>query len=242
MSGNRGLRRQLGRLGLLLMVVGSGFFAWAGIVYFWQDPFTAFANKRAQSELAEQFERKTAGFRPRAVARATPPPLKQSAARFRRAAKRGDAVGRLTIPRLGLKVYVVYGTDTETLKRGPGIDPRTSVPGEGQLVYVAGHRTTYGAPFADIDKLERGDRVTLQTPYTTVTYGVTTRRIVDDTYMKALESRGREELALQACWPRFSADKRIIVYAKPLSFVTAGDGVGVPKEGESSSKDAAAAN
>ena len=214
------MRRGLHRVGLLLIFAGLGILAWAGLVYAWQDPFTAIANKRAQRALGQQFESRVEAYRaPPDAQPAKSPSLPRLAARFLGGLERGDAVGRLLIPRLGLRVYVVYGTDPGSLKRGPGIDPRTAVPGSGQLVYVAGHRTTYGAPFSDIDKLRPGDSVTLQMPYATFTYRVTGRRIVRATFLQALESRGREEIALQACWPRFFASHRIIVYAKPVAAV-----------------------
>ena len=208
------------RVGLLLILAGLGMLGWAGLVYVWQDPFTAIANKRAQGALGEEFVQRAEAYRAaRPAQAATTTSLRRFAARYRAGLQRGDAVGRLTIPRLGLRVYVVYGTDAASLKRGPGIDSRTSFPGMGELVYVAGHRTTYGAPFSDIDQLERGNSVTLQMPYATFRYRVTGRRIVPASFVQALESRGREEIALQACWPRFFASHRIIVYAKPVAAV-----------------------
>jgi sortase A len=201
-----------------MIIAGLGMLAWAGLVYAWQGPFTAIANKRAQRALGQQFEHRVEAYRASPQVEAPrPASLPRLAARFRGGVKLGDAVGRLTIPRLGLRVFVVYGTDTASLKRGPAIDPRTTLPGAGELVYIAGHRTTYGAPFSDIDKLRRGDNVTLQLPYATFTYRVTSRRIVPATFLQALDSRGREEIALQACWPRFFASHRIIVYAKPIA-------------------------
>ena len=91
------------------------------------------------------------------------------------------------------------------------------MPGEGKLVYVAGHRTTYGAPFSNIDQLEPGDKISVELPYGSVDYRVTSRRIVDDNDVSVLESRGREELVLQACHPRFFASERYLVYARPVS-------------------------
>ena len=91
------------------------------------------------------------------------------------------------------------------------------MPGEGKLVYVAGHRTTYGAPFGDIDRLKAGDTVSLELPYGSVEYRVTGQRIVDDNDLSVLESRGREELVLQACHPRFFASQRLLVYARPVA-------------------------
>ena len=126
-------------------------------------------------------------------------------------------MAKLEIPRLGLDVVVVNGTSSGDLRRGPGRHLDTFMPGERQLVYVAGHRTTYGAPFSEIDKLEPGDTVSVELPYGSVEYRVTKHRIVDDNDLSVLESHGREELVLQACHPRFFASQRYLVYARPVS-------------------------
>jgi sortase A len=210
------VRRLLNRVGLLLIVAGVGTLAWAATVYLWQDPVTAVMAERSQRALEAEFQRLTDSAA-RVVPTERPVPLATVGRHYQLASERGDAVGRLSIPKLDQDLYVVWGTDTASLKKGPGIDPRTSMPGRGRLVYVAGHRTTYGAPFSDIDELKPGDVVRLRVPYATFTYRVTGRRIVPATYIQALESRGREEIALQACWPRFFASHRIIVYARPVN-------------------------
>jgi sortase A len=114
---------------------------------------------------------------------------------------------------------VVNGTDAGDLRRGPGRHLESSMPGEGQLVYIAGHRTTFGAPFSNIDKLRRGDRVLVELPYATIEYRVTEDRIVDQYELSVLKSRGREELVLQACHPRFFASQRYLVYARPVDVI-----------------------
>src|SRR5207253_10140358 len=100
------------------------------------------------------------------------------AARYRRTLKVGQALGRIRVPRLGLNMVVVTGTDESSLEKGPGWYTGTRLPGEGQLVYIAGHRTTYLAPFAHIDSLRRGDSVTLELPYATFVYRVTGHKVV----------------------------------------------------------------
>jgi len=139
------------------------------------------------------------------------------ARRYRAELAEGAPVGRLRVPALGLDAIVVNGTDAASLKRGPGRDPRTAMPGEGRLVYIAGHRTTYAAPFAHIDRLQQGDRITLTTPYATFRYAVRDHRIVPSDALEVLRSRGREELVLQACHPRFFATHRYLVDAQPIS-------------------------
>lgn len=109
----------------------------------------------------------------------------------------------------------VQGTDSESLKKGPGRYAKSFLPGEGELIYIAGHRTTYGAPFSRIDRLRRGDAVFVELPYGTFQYRITGHRIVRATDVGVLRSRHREVLALQACHPRFFASHRIIAYAKP---------------------------
>jgi sortase A len=195
--------------------------AWAFVTWKWEDPFTAVITRYEQRKLVAAYDKRLASFRPLvAPARLSPAAqqrrLARAAARYRAELRPGDPVGRLRIRKLGVNAIVVDGTDSDLLKRGPGRHRSTFVPGSGELTYVAGHRTTYGAPFADIDKLERGDPVVFEVPYGRFEYAVTGRRIVPATYVQALRSRGRDEIALQACWPRFFATQRIIVYARPL--------------------------
>ena len=142
--------------------------------------------------------------------------MAEAARRYRRSLREGDAVGRLQVPRLGLNMVMVNGTETETLKKGPARHLGSYLPGEGKLIYVAGHRTTYSAPFSAIDGLRRGDQVKLELPYGTFEYRVTRHRVVGATDVAVLRSKGREELALQACHPRFFASERYIVYARPV--------------------------
>ena len=212
------------RLGTLLLVIGIGVLAWTATVYLWKDPFTtaytAYEQRRLESNLDRRFESWKPA--PEQVAQpGTPKPphddLSREAKRFRLTSDDGDAIARLRVPRLGLSLVVVNGTSASDLRRGPGRHRETFMPGEGELVYVAGHRTTYGAPFSDIDRLEAGDTISVELPYGSVEYRVTRHRIVDDSDLSVLESRSREELVLQACHPRFFADQRYLVYARPVS-------------------------
>ena len=203
--------------GTLMIVAGVGALAWAFTVWKWEDPFTATLNYFDQRQLAQTFDRRLEEGRPAGATgsavdvRST---LQRDAVAWRKSLKRGDAVARLRIPRLGLKEIVVNGTDHGSLERGPGRYLGSAMPGEGELVYIAGHRTTYGAPFSGIDKLRKGDRVFLQLPYATFEYAITGHRIVAATDTSVLVSKGREELELQACHPRFFATHRYIAYAR----------------------------
>jgi len=174
-----------------------------------------------QHQLSQSYERRAQAFRlpdPKSKAAASPgvtaAQIRAQARRYRLASKRGQGIGRLRVPRLGLNMVVVDGTDHDSLTKGPGLDRRTYMPGEGQLVYIAGHRTTYLAPFAHIERMKAGDRITLEVPYGTFRYRVFTHRIVTADDLAVLKSRGREIVELQACHPRFFASHRYIVYAR----------------------------
>ena len=212
------------RLGTLLLVVGIGVLAWTATVYLWKDPFTTAYTAYEQQRLASNLDRQFENWKPSpepVVQPGTPKPprddVSRDAKRFRLSSDDGDAIARLRVPRLGISIVVINGTDAGDLRRGPGRHRETFMPGEGELVYVAGHRTTYGAPFSDIDRLETGDTISVELPYGSVEYRVTRHRIVDDNDLSVLESHSREELVLQACHPRFFASQRYLVYASPVS-------------------------
>ena len=91
---------------------------------------------------------------------------------------------------------------------------RTFMPGQNRLVYIAGHRTTYLAPFSHIDAIRRGDAIRIEMPYATFLYRAVGHRIVAATDLSVLRSPRHEQLELQACHPRFFATHRYIVYAR----------------------------
>ncbi|HUQ22723.1 MAG TPA: sortase [Gaiellaceae bacterium] len=226
--------RKLARIvGTLMIVAGVGALAWAFTVWRWEDPFTATLNYRDQRELAQTFDRQLEEGRPAGTPAAVADvrdTLPREAIAWRRRLKPGAAVARLRIPRLGLSEIIVNGTDHNSLKRGPGRYLGSAMPGEGKLVYVAGHRTTYGAPFSHIDRLRKGDRVFVELPYATFEYVITGHRIVAATETSVLKSKGREQLLLQACHPRFFATHRYIAYAKPVAVAPPGGGHSKPIE------------
>jgi sortase A len=212
------MRRTIRILGTVLAVAGVLTLVWALVVWQWQDPFTALYTKWQQHKLDSQYEQREQSFVASPVAteslaakRAT---IARDARRYRRSSGRGEAIGRIKVPRLGLDMVLVNGTDHNSLKKGPGRDLRSFMPGENRLVYVAGHRTTYLAPFANIDSLRSGDPVTIQVPYGTFLYSITRHRIVKANDLSVLRSPRHELLALQACHPRFFASHRYIAYAR----------------------------
>jgi sortase A len=210
--------RLLRSFGTALIAVGALALVWAFVVWRWNDPFTGLYTRLQQGHLRAAYQRLDATYQPvvpprhSSVAREEEI-VSQEAQRYRRNAVVGKPIGRIAVPRLGLRMILVNGTDHDTLTSGPGRDPRTFMPGERELVYIAGHRTTYLAPFAHIDALRRGDPVTLAMPYGTFVYSVTGHVIVDAHDLSVLRSHHRDVLALQACHPRFFATQRYIVWA-----------------------------
>jgi sortase A len=206
---------------------------WSLVTWRVGDPLTALYQKYEQRSLRSDYAESTQQFaaernRILHVSSSAPAPqrtlqqathdLERLATAYRRHLNAGDAVGVLTVPALGLRTVVVDGTSSSSLKRGPGLDRRSYLPGQGELVYIAGHRTTYGAPFAHIDALKPGDPVYVELPYAKLTYRITGHRIVDANALGVLRTQGHEHLALQACHPRFFATQRYIADAELVRF------------------------
>jgi sortase A len=211
------MRRAARILGTLMIVGGVLTLAWAVLVWRWQDPFTALYTHWQQGKLADSYKHLVAEYRPAPVKpdlAAERRAIRREATAFRHAMKSGSAIGRIRIGRVGLNMVLVNGTDHDTLTKGPGRDLRTFMPGENRLVYIAGHRTTYLAPFASIDTIRSGDSIEIEVPYATFVYRATTHRIVKATDLSVLRSPKHEQLELQACHPRFFASHRYILYAK----------------------------
>jgi sortase A len=167
----------------------------AGVTLAWQEPISAFLADREQGKLKTAFEA---------------PPKRV----IRREPLKGDAIARIDLPSLDKRYYVVEGTDTDTLRKGPGHYPDTPLPGEPGTVAIAGHRTTYGAPFRNIDKLKKGNRIILETPSGTYRYRVERTRIVDDQALWVTRKVGYDRLVLTACHPLYSAAQRVVVFAR----------------------------
>jgi sortase A len=201
--------------GLLLLVD-------AGLTLTWQEPVSAYMANRDQDRLAKELADAPALLRrdklavgPQGTSKAQIAALaRRQAAR----AKTGHAIGKIEFPTLHRHYYVVQGTTTGALRNGPGHYPDTAFPGRGRTVAIAGHRTTYGAPFRSVDKLHPGDQITLAMPYARFTYRVERTRIVKPTALWVKRNVGHDELVLSACHPLYSAAKRIVVFAR-LSFV-----------------------
>jgi sortase A len=235
------MRRLARPLGTVLIVAGVLGLVWVVTVWRWQDPVTALYTHWKQHQLAQSIDREFAAYRPtyragrvnRADLATERHAIAADAARFRRDAKRGQAIGRIVIGRIGLRMVLVNGTDHESLKEGPGRDLRSFMPGQNRLVYIAGHRTTYLAPFSHIDAIRRGDVIRIEMPYATFVYRAVEHRVVTASDMSVLLSPKHELLELQACHPRFFATHRYIVYARLATVLPRG---GVPYRVEAAAR------
>lgn len=195
LSPSRGGRAALHFAGSVMMVSGALLIADATATLLWQEPVSAFVAQRNQAQLEDAL-----ADPPRRVVEREPLP--------------GDAIAKIEIPAIGVSEYVVEGTGTDDLRKGPGHYPETPLPGGRGTAAIAGHRTTYGAPFRDIDKLRRGQLIVIETPTADYTYRVTDNRVVDDSDLSVLAPAGHRQLVLSACHPLYSAAQRVIVLAR----------------------------
>ena len=209
-----GRRRAVLRfIGAVLAVSGVLLLADVGVTLLWQEPVSAVFASRAQDSLAQQLEVEERRQQPAAKGR---PALANAARRYAARLERGDAFGRVSMPTLRQSYVVAEGTDDETLRGGPGHYEGTGVPGQRRTVALAGHRTTYLAPFADVDELKPGDPIVVTMPYGRFTYRVERTRIVDPSAYWVTQ-RGQNRLVLTSCHPPFSAAQRIVIIARLLS-------------------------
>jgi sortase A len=206
-----GLRRVRRAAGFGLLAIGLLLIAEATVTVLWQEPFTALRARGEQKQLAADLDRMTPGP---AGAPIPAGRLPERAQALERRTREGGALGRIVIPRIGAKFVFVQGTDTGDLQKGPGHYTDTALPGSGGTVGIAGHRTTYLAPFRNIDDLARGDQVELRMPYAKFTYVVDGSRIVSPGDVSVLRHRSGDWLVLTACHPLYSAAQRIVVSAR----------------------------
>lgn len=205
---------------LALITAGVVILADAGITLAWKEPISSAYSQIQQREAGNELDSLSQGFLEETpAATATEPGPRQQ---IRRLAKRfegrvdkleGKPIGRIDAPDAGIDWIVVEGTDQKSLHSGPGHYPATALPGLGRTVGIAGHRTTYGAPFHDINKFSEGDRIELKMPYGTLIYRVSSTRIVEPTDTQIVRDTGAERLVLTACHPLYSAAQRYAVFA-----------------------------
>jgi sortase A len=204
----------------MLITAGLLVLADAGVTLLWQEPLSAAYASIKQGQAEDELEDLEAEY-PTPEDLAAVAGLTGDAARARILADRfeprmkdGEAIGRIEIPRIDLDIVVVQGTGTSGLQKGPGHYKQTSIPGQPGTVAIAGHRTTYLAPFNDIDDIEDGDEIRIEMPYGAFTYTVEKHDIVDPGDVHIIKPVGYERLVLTACHPKHSAAQRYAVFAK----------------------------
>jgi sortase A len=126
----------------------------------------------------------------------------------------GQPIGDIRIPVIGLNQVVVEGTNTPDLRKGPGHYTGTPLPGQGGNSSVAGHRTTYGHPFYNLDSVKVGDPIVLTTLQGVFVYNTTKSFVVSPSDTTVVDNVIADQLTLTTCNPRFSASTRLIVQAK----------------------------
>ncbi len=221
----RMMRRLIRDLSSVLILAGLLLVLDAGLTLVWQEPVTAAIGLVMRSEVNQRY----LSYRTAPLSVVDHHALVGLRSRHRRIeylARRelrqldhatGDGIGRIEIPKLGASYTIIQGTDEPSLEKGPGHYPATALPGMGQTVAIAGHRTTYLAPFKRINELVRGDRIVVRMPYGRFTYDVQYRRIVLPTALWVTHNVGYERLVLSACHPLYSAAQRIIIFARLAS-------------------------
>ena len=218
------MRRFIRDISSVLIISGALLLIDAAVTLVWQEPLTAVIGKVQQSKINRQFLSFTTtplspvDTRALVNVKSEKKRISYLARREERQVPAGDAMGRIVMPKIGASFDIVQGTDAASLEKGPGHYPETSLPGLGQTVAIAGHRTTYLAPFRHIDALKPGDQIDVKMPYANFTYTVQYHKIVLPTALWVINNVGYDRLVLSACNPLYSAAQRIIVFAKMTHF------------------------
>jgi sortase A len=224
------VRRLIRDISSVLILSGLLLVADAGVTLVWQEPVTAAIGLILRGQVNQRYLSYTTAPLTQ-VDRHALVTLRSTDQRLIYLARReqhqirtgqirtGDAIGKIDIPRIGADYDIIQGTDELSLEKGPGHYPETALPGLGRTVAIAGHRTTYLAPFRHVDALRPGDRILVRMPYGRFTYVVQYHRIVLPTALWVTRDVGYERLVLSACNPLYSAAQRIIIFAR-LAHVT----------------------
>src|ERR1700710_374209 len=196
------MRRPLRALSTVLITAGLLMLLDAGMTLAWQEPVSAIYATIVQGRLGDdlhelELRKPSAGdlaaLRSLETERARMAFLSRA---LRRKAAPGAAVGRIRIPRIGASYVIVNGTDAASLRKGPGLYEDNPFPGAPGTVAIAGHRTTYLAPFRHIDRLKRGDEISVEMPYGRFTYAVRRTRIVPSTVVAVTKRVSYDQLIL----------------------------------------------
>jgi sortase A len=215
----RPVHRFLRILSTVLITAGVIVLIDVGVTLVWEEPvsslYAAIQQRRAEAELddletsflAERSLPDVQGLTDVKAAR-------ELANAFADDVETGNGIGRIDAPAMDVDAVIVEGTDTETLQKGPGRYPDTALPGQGRAIGIAGHRTTYLAPFRQIDEIEEGEEIVVEMPYGIFTYAVETTEIVEPNDVEVVRDVGHERVVLTACHPEYSAAERYVVFGR----------------------------
>jgi sortase A len=226
------VRRLIRDLSLVLIISGALLLADAAVTLLWQEPLTAVIAVIKRDGVDRRFlsycraPLSQLELRALTALKSQRERVAYLARQERKEVKTGQAIGVLQMPRLGATYTVVQGTDEASLQKGPGHYPETPFPGLRDTVAIAGHRTTYLAPFRNINQLRPGDRIVLTTRYAQFIYMVQYNRIVQPTAWWVTHNVGYERLVLSACNPLYSAAQRIVTFARVQSVLPLGAAAG----------------
>jgi sortase A len=207
-------------LSTMLITAGLVVLADAGLTLVWQEPLSAAYGSLQQGQAEDDLRALEAEYPTEADLAAiedvsgVAAKARILADRFEPRLREGEGIGRIEIPRIDQDIVIVQGTDTASLQKGPGHYKATSLPGQPGTVAIAGHRTTYLAPFRKINEIKDGDEIRLEMPYAAFTYVVEKHEIVDPGDVEIIEPVGYERLVLTACHPLYSAAERWAVFAR----------------------------
>jgi sortase A len=214
------MRGALRGLSTVLIMTGLLLIADAGATLAWEEPVTALLGRFKQDDLGNNLRSLERG-QPTEVELQALAQLRTEQRRItylaraeRRRVHNGSALGRIKIKRIGASFVVVQGIDGASLQKGPGHYPDTPIPGLSGTIAIAGHRTTYLAPFRHIDDLRKNDPIVVEMPYGRFTYDVEKTKIVPPSEYSVTKRVGYDRLVLTACHPLYSAAKRIVVFAR----------------------------
>jgi sortase A len=216
----KAVHRPLRILSITLITAGLVVMADAGLTLLWQEPLSAAYGAFKQGQAEDQLNQLESQY-PTPADLAAISGVRGNAKKAHILANRfephlieGHAIGRIKIDRIGLNIVVVQGTDTASLEKGPGHYRNTPIPGQPGTVGIAGHRTTYLAPFRHIDQIEDGDEIRVEMPYAAFTYTVEKHEVVDPSDVGIIKPVGYDRLVLTACHPPYSAAQRYAIFAK----------------------------
>ena len=210
------MARLLKILSVALITAGIVVLADAAITLAWKEPLSAVYGQLQQSKAEDELASLEKSYLQGADFDRGLSPERQAnslATAFSSKISNGDAIGKIAVPAVGIDYVFVQGTEEADLEKGPGHYPDTGLPGQGKTIGIAGHRTTYLAPFRKIAEIDDGDEVVLDMPYGKFTYRVVKTEVVDPTDVGVVDDVGVERVVMTACHPLYSAAQRYVVTA-----------------------------